>query len=290
MNSGPREWDAQTYDQISEPQYRWGLEVLDRLDPAADEAIIDAGCGSGRVTEKLLERLPEGRVVGVDGSAEMIKVAAEKFAGDDRVTLIVSDLLELTPELLEKNEAPAAADADRIERLIPADLPLADRLGILHSHPTWLVERWLKNFGVPSTAALLEANNRTPNLSCALHDPAQPDEVLAALKRAGLRIEPGQLLRSAFLASGGSPARNESFRRGAISIQDEASQAIPLLLGVQSRDTVLDLCAAPGGKTPPLARAAGSQGTVVATDRHAHRLRAMRSPVSASGSGRGRRG
>lgn len=111
MNTGPREWDAQTYDQISDPQYHWGLEVLDRLRPGADETIIDAGCGSGRVTEKLLERLPEGRVVGVDGSAEMIKVAAEKFAGDDRVTLIVSDLLELTPELLEKNDAPAAADA-----------------------------------------------------------------------------------------------------------------------------------------------------------------------------------
>jgi len=111
MNSGPREWDAQTYDQISDPQYQWGLEVLDRLDPGADEAIIDAGCGSGRVTEKLLERIPDGRVVGVDGSAEMIKVAAEKFAGDDRVTLIVSDLLELTPELLEKSGAPAAADA-----------------------------------------------------------------------------------------------------------------------------------------------------------------------------------
>jgi trans-aconitate 2-methyltransferase len=111
MNSGPREWDAQTYDQISEPQYEWGLEVLDRLEPLADEAIIDAGCGSGRVTERLLERLPDGRIVGVDGSAEMIKVAEEKFAGDDRVTLIVSDLLDLTRELLKSNGAPTAMDA-----------------------------------------------------------------------------------------------------------------------------------------------------------------------------------
>jgi trans-aconitate 2-methyltransferase len=111
MNTGPREWDAKTYDQISDPQYQWGLEVLDRLEPGPDEAIIDAGCGSGRVTEKLLARLRDGRIVGVDGSAEMIKVAAEKFSGDDRVTLIVSDLLELTPELLEKNDAPVAVDA-----------------------------------------------------------------------------------------------------------------------------------------------------------------------------------
>jgi trans-aconitate 2-methyltransferase len=111
MNSGPREWDAQTYDQISEPQYQWGLEVLERLDPQTGESVIDAGCGSGRVTERLLERLPDGRAVGVDGSSEMIKVAAEKFAGDDRVTLIVSDLLDLTPELLGANGAPRAVDA-----------------------------------------------------------------------------------------------------------------------------------------------------------------------------------
>jgi trans-aconitate 2-methyltransferase len=111
MNTGPREWDAQTYDQISEPQYQWGLEVLDRLHPQPSESIVDAGCGSGRVTEKLLERLPGGRVVGVDGSAEMIKVAGEKFTGDDRVTLIVADLLDLSPDLLEENGAPGAVDA-----------------------------------------------------------------------------------------------------------------------------------------------------------------------------------
>ena len=59
MNTGPREWDAQTYDRVSEPQYQWGLEVLDRLDLAGNEYVMDAGCGSGRVTAKLLERLPE---------------------------------------------------------------------------------------------------------------------------------------------------------------------------------------------------------------------------------------
>ena len=85
--------------------------------------------------------------------------------------------------------------------------------------------------------SLLEANNRTPNLSCAVHDPAHRDEVLAALRRGGFRIEPGELLKSAFIASGGSPARTEAFRRGSISIQDEASQAIPLLLGVQPGDS-----------------------------------------------------
>jgi len=111
MNTGPREWDAKTYDEISDPQFSWGLEVLDRLELDGDEMVIDAGCGSGRVTERLLERLPNGRMVGVDGSAEMIKVAGERFAGEDRVSLIVSDLLELTPELLDENGAAGSADA-----------------------------------------------------------------------------------------------------------------------------------------------------------------------------------
>ena len=216
---------------------------------------------------RFLERVPARAAV--YESVELVKRARKSSAAS-----LVNAVLRRASA--ENPKASTAADADRIERLIPADLRLADRLGILHSHPTWLVERWIKNFGASSTAALLEANNRTPNLSCALHHPAQRDEILSALKKAGLRIEPGQLLNSAFAASGCSPARSESFRRGLISIQDEASQAIPLLLGVQARDTVLDLCAAPGGKTPPLARAAGSEGTVVATDRHAHRLRAMR--------------
>jgi 16S rRNA (cytosine967-C5)-methyltransferase len=75
---------------------------------------------------------------------------------------------------------------------------------------------------------------------------------------------------------GGSPARSTAFREGRISIQDEASQAIPLLLGVQPGTRVLDLCAAPGGKTAALAKAAGENGLVVATDLHTHRLVAAR--------------
>jgi 16S rRNA (cytosine967-C5)-methyltransferase len=215
---------------------------------------------------RFLERVPARAAV--NESVELVKRARKSSAA----SLVNAVLRRASVE----NSGARTADASRIERPLPADSPLADRLGILHSHPTWLVARWLSNMGEASTVALLEANNRAPNLSCAIHDPVRRDEIFAALKKAGLRIEPGQLLNSAFVASGGSPARTESFRQGAISIQDEASQTIPLLLAVKSGGTVLDLCAAPGGKTPPLIRAAGGTGLVIATDRHAHRLRAMR--------------
>jgi trans-aconitate 2-methyltransferase len=93
INTGPREWDAETYDAISDPQFRWGVEVLERLQLRGDEAVVDAGCGSGRVTEQLAKRLPEGRLVAVDGSEAMIAKARERLG--DGATYLVSDLSEL---------------------------------------------------------------------------------------------------------------------------------------------------------------------------------------------------
>jgi 16S rRNA (cytosine967-C5)-methyltransferase len=208
---------------------------------------------------RFLERVPARAAV--NESVELVKGARKTSAA----TLVNAVLRRAADDA----QAPA-------EHLVPHDMPAAERLGILHSHPTWMVERWLARLGGQQTIAQLEADNRTPRLTCALHDVRQREEIFTALKHAGLRIEAGKILQSAFAVSGGSPARTESFRAGAISIQDEASQTIPLLLDVQTKDRVLDLCAAPGGKTPPLVRAAGPSGTVVAADRHAHRLRAMR--------------
>jgi trans-aconitate 2-methyltransferase len=76
-HTGPREWDAEVYHRVSETQFRWGLEVLDRLPLEGDEVVLDAGCGSGRVTEVLVERVPDGRVIGIDGSEEMVSKARE---------------------------------------------------------------------------------------------------------------------------------------------------------------------------------------------------------------------
>ena len=81
------------YDRVSDVQEDWSRAVLDRLDLRGDETVLDAGCGSGRVTRLLLERLPEGRVIGVDSSRSMIEEAREALP--DRTEFIVSDLLDL---------------------------------------------------------------------------------------------------------------------------------------------------------------------------------------------------
>jgi trans-aconitate 2-methyltransferase len=90
----PREWDATRYHQVSTPHQDWGAQVLDRLTLRGDETVLDLGCGTGKVTEQLLERLPRGQVVGIDGSAAMIAVARERLGGD-RATFVRSDLLAL---------------------------------------------------------------------------------------------------------------------------------------------------------------------------------------------------
>ena len=93
MNTGAREWDAETYDAVSDPQFEWGMEVLERLELRGDEVAVDAGCGSGRVTAELADRLPNGRVVAVDGSEAMVEKAKERLG--DRADYVVSDLVEL---------------------------------------------------------------------------------------------------------------------------------------------------------------------------------------------------
>jgi trans-aconitate 2-methyltransferase len=92
--NGTRDWDADTYHRVSTPQVRWAETVLDRLELGGDETVLDAGCGSGRVTALLLERLPEGRVVAVDGSASMAEAARAALPAD-RADTMVCDLAEL---------------------------------------------------------------------------------------------------------------------------------------------------------------------------------------------------
>jgi trans-aconitate 2-methyltransferase len=102
----PREWDGATYDRIAAPMARWGTDVLDRLALRGDETVLDAGCGPGRVTERLLERLPDGRVIALDGSPSMIAAGRERLVRfGERVTFVVADLG--TPLPLE----PGAVDA-----------------------------------------------------------------------------------------------------------------------------------------------------------------------------------
>jgi trans-aconitate 2-methyltransferase len=88
-----RDWDARTYHAVANPVEAWGRHVLARLPLVGSETVLDAGCGSGRLTRLLLERLPEGRVFGVDRSPAMLAVAREELAPlGERVRLFQAEL------------------------------------------------------------------------------------------------------------------------------------------------------------------------------------------------------
>ncbi len=89
-----RDWNADVYHRVSGPQVAMAGAVLDRLELRGDETVLDAGCGTGRVTRLLLERLPHGRVIAVDASAEMVARAREELAGL-RADVRQADLAEL---------------------------------------------------------------------------------------------------------------------------------------------------------------------------------------------------
>ncbi len=91
-----REWDADAYDRLPIPMTAWGETVLGWLDLRGDERVLDAGCGTGKVTAALLARLPRGNVVALDGSARMIARARERL-GEDRAEYLVADLSRPLP-------------------------------------------------------------------------------------------------------------------------------------------------------------------------------------------------
>ena len=96
-----REWDAAAYHRLSHHQHEWGRKVLARLSPRGDETIMDAGCGTGRLTLELAQRLPRGRVLAVDLSENMLRTAREHFqhkpaaVSVGRIEIICADLAAL---------------------------------------------------------------------------------------------------------------------------------------------------------------------------------------------------
>lgn len=219
-----------------------------------------------------LKRIPAHAAV--HQSVELVKRARKRSAAP-----LANAILRQTAADAEK----AASRSDFVRTILPGETGSADRMGILYSHPTWLVERWIAAFGEARTETLLAANNRVPLLAGYVRTPEHREAVLAELGRMGCAVQPGKLLRDAFVFDGGNPSSSEAAARGWLAIQDEASQAVTHILGVRPGDRVLDLCAAPGGKTLRLASDAGSAGRVIAADLHEHRVRAMAERLQRAG-------
>jgi len=153
-------------------------------------------------------------------------------------------------------------------------------ISVRESHPQWLVRRWLQRFGVEETRKLCEANNRRPALSLRINTlRASRDEILEELRSLGLDAREGFLPDFIRLEHGGDPSRLPAFAAGKLTVQDESAALPVLALDAQPDDTILDLCAAPGGKSTYVAERCKEKATVVAVDRDPGRARSMRESI-----------
>lgn len=147
-------------------------------------------------------------------------------------------------------------------------------ISIKYSHPAWLVERWLNEFGCEETIQLCRSNNvPAPNTVRVNTLKITREELVERLKREGLIaketvIAPEGVIIEGFLSIGSMDA----FREGLFQVQDESSMLAARALAPEPGSAVIDSCSAPGGKTTHLAQLMCNRGGIIAVDIHPHKL------------------
>ncbi len=147
-------------------------------------------------------------------------------------------------------------------------------ISVVHSHPIWMVKRWIRHFGVEDTIDLCMGNNEVPPLTLRTNTlKVSRQELLDELRKDLGEISPTIYSTEGITIRGASDITAlPSFDRGWFQVQDEAAQLISHLLNPMPGQRVLDACAAPGGKTTHLAQLMENRGDIYALDINAHRL------------------
>jgi len=157
------------------------------------------------------------------------------------------------------------------------DIPWPDRredpagfISVYHSHPRWLVVRWLEHYGAEETALLCGKNNFPPPLTLRVHPAMNPDRVLEELRALGIEARRGRYAPRAVVCPGrGATVREYVLSQSdRVTFQDEASQLVAGLVDPRPGQAVLDLCAGTGRKTLQMAEDMGNRGSILAVDIH----------------------
>jgi 16S rRNA (cytosine967-C5)-methyltransferase len=215
-----------------------------------------------------LDRVPAAAVV--DDAVNLTR-AARKPSAAGFVNAVLRSLLR------QRHQLPLPPRPDTTS-------PEAQRayLGVTHSHPDWLVDRWLARHGFDATEAWIRFNNDTPALTLRVNTlRASVDEAMRALEADGVETERARYATDGLIVAAGNPLRRPS--DGLVFVQDEASQLVPFVVNPQPGDRVLDLCASPGGKTTAMAALMGDAGTIVACDVRSRRMDLLERTVKTSG-------
>lgn len=163
----------------------------------------------------------------------------------------------------------------------PAELRTAEQVAMHFSHPLWLVERWCAQIGLEETTQLCAYNNQRQPVSIRLNRLMGSDgPLLEQIAAEGVELESGEVLHNCFSITAISPHRRlsdlKSFKNGLFTIQDESSAMVAKALDPLPGELLVDLCAAPGGKTAYLAELMSNQGRIIAVDLHENRLAQVR--------------
>ncbi|RKD27835.1 16S rRNA (cytosine967-C5)-methyltransferase [Caminicella sporogenes DSM 14501] len=148
-------------------------------------------------------------------------------------------------------------------------------LSLKYSHPMWIIENWIDNFGIEFTEKLLKANNDVPNLTIRTNKlKITRDELLNVLAEENVKCIKGQYVdESIIIKNFNTSIENlNSFKEGLFQVQDEASMLAGLILNPKENDFVIDVCSAPGGKSTHIAELMQNRGKVLSRDIHEHKL------------------
>lgn len=150
----------------------------------------------------------------------------------------------------------------------------AERISIETSHPLWLVKRWISAYGKDRTEAMCQHNLTAPEQTVRVNKmKITREEAVNALKAEGFEAELSDVSPFAVRIAKGNAARSQLFKEGLISIQDESSMLVAPILDAKPGQRVLDMCAAPGGKTAHVAEMMNGEGQIDALDIHTHKLK-----------------
>ncbi|MBY0494117.1 MAG: 16S rRNA (cytosine(967)-C(5))-methyltransferase RsmB [Cyanobacteria bacterium] len=195
---------------------------------------------------------------------------------------VINDAVELTRRS-GKSSAAGLTNAvlrsvsrDRESLTWPPRENAAEYLAVVHSHPRWLVDRWLHRYGAAATETWLTFNNEHAAMCLAVTRHLTTREALAReLAGAGVATEPTGRAAFGLRVIDGRPLGTVAFTEGRFVVQDEASQLIGELATPADGAIALDLCASPGGKTLALSAAVGASGRVIACDVRPQRVRLL---------------
>jgi 16S rRNA (cytosine967-C5)-methyltransferase len=216
-----------------------------------------------------LDRVPASAVV--DDAVDLAR-AAQRSRGAGFVNAVLRSLIRQRHRLPDAVPPPDEAGLDAV----------ADGLGVRWSHPTWLVRRWLERYGRTHTEQWLAFNNERPATTLRVNRlRATRDEVIARLAHDGVEALPTPFAPDGLHVPGGLASAAQP--DGLVTVQDEASQLVPLLVGAGPGDRVLDLCAAPGGKATAMALPLQESGLLVACDVRPRRIGLLRDTIRLSG-------